>query len=193
MLVDLVVLDTHPPTYNQEANDRIVAAVLDSGEAGVRDQPGGIFVRRADVIAPDVLLMLRATARVHVACEGQSLSRTLEPVMDGEYEPESGGGPATLRLSERSTPQVVRAIQRITSMILDQVPSLGGDGNGSKPGEASGSATSVVDDDPPDAVPDTSSLVLGNGIGGLTPEGEYRSASLATTCPPPRGRTSSRT
>ncbi|HKP14410.1 MAG TPA: glucoamylase family protein, partial [Gemmatimonadaceae bacterium] len=183
MLVDLVVLDTHPPSYNQQSNDRIMAAVLDSGEAGVRDQPGGIFVRRADVVPPDVLLMLRATARVHVACEGQSLSRTLEPVMESEDELESGS-PATLRLSERSTPQVVRAIQRITSMILDQVPSLGGDGNGAKPADGIAAAASTTGDDLPDVPADTSSLALGNGLGGLTEDGKYEIRLLGDDVPP---------
>ena len=78
MQVDLVVLDTHPPTYQKEVRDRITATVLASTEGGGLDHPGGVFVRRVDLLAPDVLLMLRATARVIVPCDGRSLGRMLE-------------------------------------------------------------------------------------------------------------------
>ncbi|HEX7940366.1 MAG TPA: glucoamylase family protein, partial [Gemmatimonadaceae bacterium] len=45
MQVDLVVLDTHPPTYQKEVRDRITATVLASTEGGGLDHPGGVFVR----------------------------------------------------------------------------------------------------------------------------------------------------
>jgi cyclic beta-1,2-glucan synthetase len=181
MLVDLVVLDTHPSTYFQHGHDRIMAAVLHSGEAGVRDQPGGIFVRRADVLAADALLMLRATARVHVKCDGQSLGRTLEPNANQDPEDETSG--VTIpRLSERSTPQVVRALQRITSLLLDPLS----DANGTRSDET---RTMVRRPKPGSGVakfepPDTSSLLLGNGLGGLTPEGEYEIRLLGADLPP---------
>ena len=65
MLVDLVVLNTHPPTLPAGAArpDHRDGARVDRGAAG-SISPGGVFVRRADLLAPDVLLMLRATARV---------------------------------------------------------------------------------------------------------------------------------
>ncbi|HKH90935.1 MAG TPA: glucoamylase family protein, partial [Gemmatimonadaceae bacterium] len=176
MLVDLVVLDTHPPTYNQEANDRIVAAVLDSGEAGVRDQPGGIFVRRADLLAPDVLLMLRATARVHVACDGRALGRTLEPATRSDDALDDADVPPSMpRLHERSTPPVVRALQRFTARLLDPVMTGDEQGNGAQAAGARARASSAtplvrparkeVTDGPP--------LVLDNGLGGLTGDGDY--------------------
>jgi cyclic beta-1,2-glucan synthetase len=182
MLVDLVVLDTHPPSYIQHGHDRIMAAVLHSGEAGVRDQPGGIFVRRADLLAPDALLMLRATARVHLKCDGQSLGRTLEPSAGQDVEEETSGATAMPRLSERSTPQVVRAIQRITSILLDPLS----DGNGARTEDT----RTVVRRTPSSAdpakfdPPDTSSLLLGNGLGGLTPEGDYEIRLVGADLPP---------
>ena len=72
------MLDTHPPTYQKEVRDRITATVLASTEGGGLDHPGGVFVRRVDLLAPEVLLMLRATARVIVPCDGRSLGRLLE-------------------------------------------------------------------------------------------------------------------
>ena len=181
MLVDPVVLDTHPPSYNQQGSDRIMAAVLDSGEAGVRDQPGGIYVRRADIMAADALLMLRATARVHVNCDGQSLGRTLEPSTDVEDDETERGSASTPRLSERSTPQVVRALQRITSLLLE--PSRSGDGNGTKPSDPPATAT-AVEDAPPLPAPDTTSLLLGNGLGGLATSGEYEIRLIGGDLPP---------
>ena len=181
MLVDLVVLDTHPPSYNQQSNDRIMAAVLDSGEAGVRDQPGGIFVRRADIVPPDVLLMLRATARVHVACEGQSLGRTLEPVTDSEDELESGSG-ATLRLSERSTPQVVRrSAHHVDAARSGAVARRRWQRRqaGQRPGRRS-----AVEDDAPDALARHVVALLGNGIGGLTADGDYEIRLVGADLPP---------
>ncbi|HEU4721832.1 MAG TPA: hypothetical protein VFS59_10760, partial [Gemmatimonadaceae bacterium] len=184
MLVDLVVLDTHPPSYIQHGHDRIMAAVLDSGEAGVRDQPGGIFVRRADLLPADALLMLRATARVHVKCDGQSLGRTLEPASDADELDEPSGVSAP-RLSERSTPQVVRALQRITSLLLDQPSTIAGEGNGSKTIEVRTAMRRTNPGGTPKFVPpDTSSLLLGNGLGGLTPDGDYEIRLLGGDLPP---------
>ena len=78
MTVDLVVLNTHPPTYLQELNDQLVATVLASTESGLMDKPGGVFIRRRDLLSAADLLMLRATARVHVTCDGLPLGQHLE-------------------------------------------------------------------------------------------------------------------
>jgi cyclic beta-1,2-glucan synthetase len=63
MTVDLVVLNTHPPSYLQELADQITSAVYAVGDSGSLDRSGGVFVRRADVMDAAELLMLRATAR----------------------------------------------------------------------------------------------------------------------------------
>ncbi|HET7457266.1 MAG TPA: glucoamylase family protein, partial [Gemmatimonadaceae bacterium] len=96
MTVDLVVLNTRPASYLQELNEELVATVLASSEAGLVDRPGGVFIRRQDVINADDLLMLRATARVHVPCEGLPLGPLLErrepvPVTAGEIIAVDGG------------------------------------------------------------------------------------------------------
>ncbi|MGH7584623.1 MAG: glucoamylase family protein, partial [Gemmatimonadales bacterium] len=78
LAVDLVILNERPATYLQELADRIAVAIHAVGEAGVLDRPGGVFVRRRDLMHPEDLLMLRASARVHIACDGRSLGRILE-------------------------------------------------------------------------------------------------------------------
>ena len=39
MTVDLVIVNTHPPTYLQELNDQLVATLLASSEAAMADRP----------------------------------------------------------------------------------------------------------------------------------------------------------
>ena len=80
MMVDLVILNGHPSTYLAELQDRITAAMYSSGDALIVDRPGGVFIRRRDQLGPDDLLMLRATARVHLTCDGRSLGRIVEGI-----------------------------------------------------------------------------------------------------------------
>jgi cyclic beta-1,2-glucan synthetase len=78
MTVDLVILNVHPPSYLQTLGDRIGATVRSSSEAGLIDQPGGVFLRRNELLRPEELAMLRATARVHVPCDGRSLAQIVD-------------------------------------------------------------------------------------------------------------------
>src|SRR5262249_13896177 len=77
MMVDLVVLNLRPTSYFQALEQNIMAAIHASRAGGMMDRPGGVFVRRRDLLAPEVLTMLRATARVHLECDGRALGRTL--------------------------------------------------------------------------------------------------------------------
>jgi cyclic beta-1,2-glucan synthetase len=86
LMCDLVILNEHPPSYLQELNDSIMGTILASGESGLIDRPGGVFLRRADVLKPEDVALLRAMARVHVACDGLGLGTLLEfPDGDAEY------------------------------------------------------------------------------------------------------------
>ena len=76
--VDLVLLNTRPHGYLQELNDHLLATVMASSEAGVMDRPGGVFIRRTDLLSPEQMLLLRSVARVHVRCDGLGLGDLLD-------------------------------------------------------------------------------------------------------------------
>ncbi|MBL0939359.1 MAG: DUF3131 domain-containing protein [Gemmatimonadaceae bacterium] len=77
VLIDLVILDEHTPTYLQDLGDRIAAAAHAVNDSGLLEKPGGVFVRRRDLLNAEARLMLRATARLHLPCDGRALSRIL--------------------------------------------------------------------------------------------------------------------
>ncbi|MBW8770145.1 MAG: carbohydrate-binding protein, partial [Gemmatimonadetes bacterium] len=182
MQVDLVVLDTHPPTYQKDVRDKITATVLASTEGGGLDHPGGVFVRRVDLLAPDVLLMLRSTARVIVDCDGRSLGRMLEQMTGPDEEAVSSAEPSvsTLRRLERSTPVVFRAIRNITARLLDtDTPPDGTDAvRGAARAKSDVAAAEQLH------APLGPPLQLDNGIGGLTDAGDYEIRLRGGVLPP---------
>jgi cyclic beta-1,2-glucan synthetase len=70
---DLVILNAKPHSYAQELQDQLVTMAMASSEGGVIERPGGVFIRRADVLSPDDTALLRATARINVLCDGVGL------------------------------------------------------------------------------------------------------------------------
>jgi hypothetical protein len=44
-----------------------------SSEGGGLERPGGVFIRRADLLSADDVALLRTTARIHVLCDGVGL------------------------------------------------------------------------------------------------------------------------
>ena len=85
---DLVILNMHPVTYLQELNDELLTTVLASSEAGLLDRPGGVFIRRADVLKPEDITLLKAMARVQINCDGLGLGNFLEfPGVEDRYPP----------------------------------------------------------------------------------------------------------
>jgi cyclic beta-1,2-glucan synthetase len=104
MTVDLVVLNTLPTTYLQDLHDSITAILFSSSEAGIMDQPGGVFVRRSDAVDAADLLMLRATARAHIACDGGSLARAVSVARPRITAEEADDVPALPQRSARPLP-----------------------------------------------------------------------------------------
>jgi cyclic beta-1,2-glucan synthetase len=85
---DLVILNLHPVTYLQELNDELLTTVMASSEAGLLDRPGGVFIRRADILKPEDVTLLKAMARVQVNCDGLGLGNFLEfPGVEDRYPP----------------------------------------------------------------------------------------------------------
>jgi cyclic beta-1,2-glucan synthetase len=79
LVIDLVLLNTYPPTYLQELQDALQTTVMASTEGMVLDKPGGVFIRRQDITPPDDLATLRAVARVELRCDSDlRLSEILE-------------------------------------------------------------------------------------------------------------------
>ena len=85
---DLVILNVHPASYMQELSDELLATTMASSEAGLLDRPGGVFVRRADLLKPEEITLLKAMARVQVNCDGLGLGNFLEfPGVEDRYPP----------------------------------------------------------------------------------------------------------
>ena len=115
LTVDLVVINAHPHDYLQELRDAIAEVMVVADDATMLDQSGGVFIRRRDGFEPDDFLMLSATARMHVSCDGRSLPRVLaaaEAAADAAATAALLGhtGALTSRALEHSTPSGVPAI-----------------------------------------------------------------------------------
>jgi cyclic beta-1,2-glucan synthetase len=75
---DLVILNEKSVSYLQELNEMLTSAVMSSGESGILDRPGGVFIRRIDLLKPEDVALLRSMARVHVICDGLGLGNLME-------------------------------------------------------------------------------------------------------------------
>jgi cellobiose phosphorylase len=73
---DLVILNAKPHSYAQELHDQLMTIAM-SGEGGVLERPGGVFVRRADSLSAEETALLRTTARINVLCDGVGLGEII--------------------------------------------------------------------------------------------------------------------
>jgi cyclic beta-1,2-glucan synthetase len=177
MMVDLVILNTQPPSYLQELQERITAAVFASSDSGIIDRPGGVFARRRDLLAPDVMRMLRATARVVVPCDGRSPGRILEAATgeDALATDVLPAIPTPARVSERTAPPALRALLRV----VGRAPAAG----------PAGSAAASPSRDGTEVGPEADSWAAAaaqfeNGFGGLASNGDYEIAVSGDRVPP---------
>jgi len=169
MTVDLVVINAHRPDYQQDLADRIAAAVFTVGDSTFFDRPGGIFLRRRDLLSADELLMLRATARAHIPCDGRSLGRILATAAP-EESPDDDADllEAETRAPERSDSRVVRVVKRIGARLPELLAPLAGPFSG---------GTRPTDADATRPTPE-------NGFGALTAEGQYEIRVSGDRLPP---------
>ena len=81
---DLVVLNEHGAGYRQDLQESLMQMLQSSPEQGWADKPGGVFLRRSDLMPPDDQTLLKAAARaVMDASQGglnQQLVRPLPPI-----------------------------------------------------------------------------------------------------------------
>src|SRR5205085_8936602 len=65
----LVILNDHPPSYAQSLQEELQALVRSSSAQALQDKPGGVFLRRADLMPDADRILLHAVARVVVVTE----------------------------------------------------------------------------------------------------------------------------
>ncbi|NUO39787.1 MAG: carbohydrate-binding protein [Gemmatimonadaceae bacterium] len=97
---DLVILNAKGPSYIQDLQDQITTMVVSSSEGGILERPGGVFVRRVDVLPEEDVSMLRATAAIHIVCDGVGLGEIVGATDDQRI------------VTARPTAVVPRAVRR---------------------------------------------------------------------------------
>jgi len=200
MTVDLVILNEHGQGYAQELNDLISAAMFTATDSAIIDRPGGVFVRRRDVMSAADLQMLRATARICIQCDGRSVARILDDANGAEDEsrqPEPEESPprpsgrhtptAVSRLRPRSPGAGILRIEPADS--LGELPSKSGEPSLRSvgvPGKTafSARARSNGEVDHNAASTDAAALRFDNGLGAVTPEGDYLVRVRGDVLPP---------
>ena len=78
LLVDLVVLNTKPTGYSDELDDRLRMLMRTGHALQLIDKPGGVFLRRADQMHPDVLNLLVSAARAVLEGDGGTMELQLD-------------------------------------------------------------------------------------------------------------------
>ncbi len=108
--IDLVILNDHPAGYVQELQMELQTLVRTSGLQGLQDKPGGIFLRRADIMPEADRILLHAVARVVIVTERGSLLDQLERTTIEEAQP-----PAFVaRLPSQTYPEPTVALPDLT-------------------------------------------------------------------------------
>ena len=74
---DLVILNEHPASYLQDLQEELQRMVESGPEQAWVDKPGGVFLRRADLMPREDQLLLRAVARAVMDAADGSLANQL--------------------------------------------------------------------------------------------------------------------
>ncbi|MBC7842812.1 MAG: carbohydrate-binding protein [Gemmatimonadaceae bacterium] len=178
LTVDLVVINSQPYDYLQELRDGITEAMVASNDASLMDRAGGTFIRRREQFPAADFLMLSATARVHIACDGRALTRVLANAESKTIDVPSAipslvttraidrVAPASNPVSERPGPlaSFVSAFLPLVAPLLPRPRLL-----------RAGQLTAASDD---------GALRFDNGIGGLDSRDNYRIEVRDGTLPP---------
>ena len=153
LAVDLVIWNEDQAGYRQQLQDQIMGLIAAGVEAHVIDRPGGIFVRPTQQISQEDRVLIQSVARVIVSDARGSLSEQV------------GRRPAVAPVM----PMLVAAPVQHEPMPDDE-PSPDAPTPGTDAPDAV--ATASPDPWPFDAVAD--GRLLGNGLGGFSPDGrEY--------------------
>ncbi len=168
LTVDLVVVNSQPYDYLQELRDGITEVMVAANDASLMDRAGGTFIRRREQFPVDDYLMLSATARVQIRCDGRSLTRVLANADSRTIDvPSAISSLVTTRAIDRATPASSVVSERsgplatLVSALLPLVAPLLPRSRHTQP-----VALTAAGDDSP--------LRFANGLGGLDAHGNYR-------------------
>ncbi|HUF65856.1 MAG TPA: glucoamylase family protein [Gemmatimonadaceae bacterium] len=107
---DLVILNTHPASYLQELHDELLTTAMASSEAAMLDRPGGVFIRRADLISHEERSLIEALARLHLECDGLGLGNMVESAdLEPDYPPVIAAQPPVAAPARRPVPRAAIA------------------------------------------------------------------------------------
>ncbi len=92
LVADLVILNTRPSAYADALEDRLRLLLRTGHALQMLDKPGGVFLRRADQMHPDVLNLLVSTARATLEGDRGSIElqlgrRSLPPNPQEAFSP----------------------------------------------------------------------------------------------------------
>jgi cyclic beta-1,2-glucan synthetase len=81
---DLVILNDRPLSYAQELNDDLQTLIRKTGSQALLDKPGGVYLRRTDIMPEADRILLHTVARVVIVTDRGSLEEQLvrRPVED---------------------------------------------------------------------------------------------------------------
>ncbi|MGI8734706.1 MAG: GH36-type glycosyl hydrolase domain-containing protein [Pyrinomonadaceae bacterium] len=108
--IDLVILNDHPPGYMQVLHRELEMLLRTSGLQALQDKPGGIFLRRADIMPEADRILLHAVARVVIVTERGPLEDQLERHAVDEPLPP----PFIPRLPSQTYPEPTVALPELT-------------------------------------------------------------------------------
>ena len=181
--IDLVILNERPPSYLQEVQEQLLRLVLMSGSQALMDKPGGIFIRRVDLMPPADVILLRTVARVTLSGEKGSLEEQLKRRNPDVELPEkrADAKPETPSPEDEPTPgllsiasAVARAGAVATGKIADAVSGAAATASANVAASIAG-AGNVGAREPLytiptlDATAGVDELEFFNGLGGFTP------------------------
>lgn len=75
---DLVILNDNPTSYLQSLQHELETLVRTSGLQGLQDKPGGVFLRRGDLMPEADRILLHSVARVVIVADRGSLEDQIE-------------------------------------------------------------------------------------------------------------------
>ncbi len=102
LVFDFVVLNEHASSYLQELQNTLIQMLEGGPEQGWVDRPGGIFLRRADLMPPEDRTLLEAAARVVMdAADGNLRQQLKRPQIP--FGPEPGQVPEVPAVPPKTT------------------------------------------------------------------------------------------